>query len=346
MTNPNNRAIVLGQKSQITINNTEIIQRGLDLADTLQMAFPRFSLKGPPLCLGGFSTPALAIEFSEDHNQIAVGYGDSIIRLWNVQDGSLNSILNGHDSRVLSLAFIPNSNFLLSGSWDNTIRLWNLNTGETEKIFKKHTQAVHCVKISPDSQWIATASGDGKIIVWDIETGEIIHFLGGHRYSVNCIEFSPDGQFLVSGSIDGTWRLWKLDEERELISGETNKIPIYSLTLVDNGTRLVTAGKENILRIWDLYIGQESVIYYGHTAAVRCLSSTRGQFPVLLSGSEDGSLRLWNTRTGASANQQFHQTNWIYCAAMTLDCAEICAGGEDGVVRLWKLNIHDLNISN
>ena len=344
MADPNYRTIVLRNNSQMIISNSGLIKRGLDLADSLQSAFPKLSLKGPPLTLGDFSSPVLALEFSKKIDIIAAGYGDSLIRLWNVHDGSLSSILEGHDSRIMSLAFFPNNNYLASGSWDQTIRIWNLKMGGPEKILRKHSQAVHCVKVSPDGKCIASAGGDGKIIIWEIDTGKFVSVLKGHRYSVNCIEYSPDGQFLISGSSDGTWRLWKLNEERAILSGATKKTPIYSLALVENGTHLVTAGKDNLLRIWDLNIGLEIESYQGHTAAVRCLKSSKGHIPVLMSGSEDGSLRLWNTKTGVSANQQFHQSNWIYCAAMTPECTEISAGGEDGIVRLWKLDNLDLDI--
>ena len=48
--------------------------------------------------------------------------GDSTVKIWNPNTGSLINTLIGHADWVNSLAALPNGN-LASGSWDKTVNM-------------------------------------------------------------------------------------------------------------------------------------------------------------------------------------------------------------------------------
>jgi WD40 repeat protein len=64
-----------------------------------------------------------------------------------------------------------------------------------------------------------------------------------------------------------------------------------------------------------------------------CSSSTR-----IVSGSGDGTVRLW-TLDGKPAAEPFKgHHRWIKSVAFSPDGTRIVSGGDDGTVRLWMLD--------
>ena len=58
-------------------------------------------------------------------DQVAAGYANGSVRMWNHQDGQCILTLSGHKSAVSALAFSEDGNFLASGSHDTDIVLWD-----------------------------------------------------------------------------------------------------------------------------------------------------------------------------------------------------------------------------
>ncbi len=59
---------------------------------------------------------------------LACGSDDSIIRLWDLNDGQLLNYQFKHTNSVRSIAFTTTGHALISGGDDAIIRVWDLNT--------------------------------------------------------------------------------------------------------------------------------------------------------------------------------------------------------------------------
>jgi WD40 repeat protein len=66
------------------------------------------------------------IAVSPDRGLVAVGYSDTIVRLWDIHTGQLVDHLTGHTDCVSSVVFTPDGNGLISGSEDLTAKHWDL----------------------------------------------------------------------------------------------------------------------------------------------------------------------------------------------------------------------------
>lgn len=60
------------------------------------------------------------------HLQIASGYADGTVRIWDIEKGSCETTLNGHRGSVTVLRYNKLGSLLASGSKDCDIILWDV----------------------------------------------------------------------------------------------------------------------------------------------------------------------------------------------------------------------------
>jgi len=166
-----------------------------------------------------------SVAISPDGRLVAAGSLDTIVRLWDVETGTLLERLRGHKDSVYSVAFTPDGRGLVSGSLDKTLKYWELNTTALKELadgtalrrgekyakcslnFVGHKDYVLSVAISHDGQWVVSGSKDRGVQFWD-KNGVAQLMLQGHKNSVISIDLSPTGGQLATGSGDWQARVW------------------------------------------------------------------------------------------------------------------------------------------
>jgi phospholipase A-2-activating protein len=93
------------------------------------------------------------------------GSMDKAVRIYSLE-GTLISILRGHEGGVISLAFTGDGKHLLSGSWDGTARVWDLATAKCIHTLSGHENGV-CVLGLPDGVVVTGSTGrqEGNSVV-------------------------------------------------------------------------------------------------------------------------------------------------------------------------------------
>lgn len=148
--------------------------------------------------------------YSPDCAVVAAGCDDNTIKLWNVVEGEVFRILEGHSNRIWATAFSKEKDLLASGGDDKIVMLWDWKRGDLLHSLSGHSEFVSSVAFSPNGEILASSSGDQSIKLWDINEGNCIETLVGHESWIWSISFSPDGKLLVSASKDETIKLWDL----------------------------------------------------------------------------------------------------------------------------------------
>ena len=77
----------------------------------------------PTQTLKGHSSWVYTVAVSSQSQIFASASYDGIIKLWNLDTGSLIKTIQAHGDAVSSLAIGPDGQTLASGSWDNRIKL-------------------------------------------------------------------------------------------------------------------------------------------------------------------------------------------------------------------------------
>ena len=86
--------------------------------------------------------------------------------------------------------------------------------------------------------------------------------------------------------------------------------------------------------ILDAISGNQMATLSGHMGQVSCLTfSSDGKS--LVSGSVDGSVKLWDMQTGEAVRTFYGQDDWFESVSISADCTRIASGSGKGRIFLW-----------
>src|SRR5439155_14238894 len=63
---------------------------------------------------------------------------------------------------------------------------------------------------------------------------------------------------------------------------------------------------------------------------------------LLVSGSNDGMIRLWDSLTAKQLDEIKAHSDWVVAVAISPDGKTVASGGKDGRVRLWEVSTRKL----
>ena len=301
------------------------------------------------------------LAFSEDGKTLAsVGWGRGTrFHVWDVDTGHEVSHFTGKQVSIRgrALAVSPNHRFVVSAG-RNKIFIWDTRTGSLQHTIEGREDLASSLAFSPDSKMLA--SGHATIRLWNVETGSQMSRLDGHTRIVNALTFSPDGKTLASGDSGGDIRLWNIgaggdqltlprllgtltSKSKPLPNKRTfteHKRPIKALDFNAEGTTLVSASRDNTIRLWDVDTGDSHLMTEGHTEQIVALGFLEDG-KTLASGSFDSTLRLWNTETKSQQLIPVKHRWFAFSFAFSKDGKTVAIGSVGNDVQLWNIDTEE-----
>ena len=211
-----------------------------------------------------------------------------------------------------------------------TVGIWMYDgqTGE-ELGVPGYTDFVRSIAFSPDGKTFASPSKRTDIYLWDADTGKQKRIVTGPGASVRRLRFSPEGRALASASARPSIDLWNpyTGEHRLRLTGD-------NMVFSPDGASLVTISGGDLL-LWDTLTGQQKQIFIGHSSGIgSVLFSPDGA--MLASAGKDGTVSLWNTRTGHQTDIPTKKHGNVEMPFSFSPDGEIFASGSaDGTISLW-----------
>lgn len=287
------------------------------LSSTIQIECEKF-IQFPP------SSLTAAIQ----DNRIAISTGNSV-QIWDrlLKEKSSEFAVNDVD------AFAFHGNYLVScNSRSEEIKLWNLlKPNILPKSFRGHTCEVTSVAIQDET--IVSGSYDKMICVWHRDSGERLAVLKGHNQSVTSVAIRDD--VIVSASDDRTIRVWDRDSGECLAVHQAAGSDSFGAIAIHENIVAAALYKESLegaVQVWDRLSGK-IIEFREHTETVNSIAL---QDNLLITGSNDRTLRIWNRFTGKCLKTISNHTSWIDSVAIEGDT--IVAVSCDKRVSIYKIH--------
>ncbi|MEZ6187891.1 MAG: sigma-70 family RNA polymerase sigma factor [Planctomycetota bacterium] len=253
-----------------------------------------------------------------------------------------------HTDVINALALDPAGGRVASASHDGTVRIFDLASGAGERVLQDpRGEWATAVAWHPSGRWLASGhyAFAAGLRLWDPQTGEALR--GIKESNVTCLSMHPRRPLLVSG---GDWvSLWDL-ETGELIrtyGDEREQRQVTRVAISPDGARLAVATSTRLrfkgasktagvaaLRVYDLETAQLLAARRLAEPSTWGLTwSPDGQR--LLTGHEDGGLRLWGSLLEPEAQLLAHE-GVIRDVAFSPDGARFYAASRDRRVSEWS----------
>jgi WD40 repeat protein len=314
------------------------------------------------------ATPIRSVQFLPD-NRTLVFSGDD--KAATIADTNVLAAFPVHTGGATGIFLHPNGTQALSAGKDKTVRLWDLATQKEVKGFGPFPEAVTNLTVSRD--FAAFAVGLGKTAkVLQVGDGKELATLN-HPAEVTSLGFNADRTRIVTGASDNLTRVWEVSTGRELqafseagavrsavflpnqpaqvLTGADKNLtlqtqtltrlvaaspsPLRAATITANGSHVLAAGDDHLVRLVNAGSGNEERKCEGATAPLFTVATSKN-VQLIASGGADKTVRLYTFNdakllgtipaSSAIRGLSFHPTLPLLSGIL-----------EDGAVQTWNI---------
>ncbi|RIB02627.1 WD40 repeat-like protein [Gigaspora rosea] len=184
----------------------------------------------------------------------------------------------------------------------------------------------------------SASSGNGALTVKRTSGLQApIMLLSGHQGDIFTIRFDPTGQHLASGSFDRNILLWNTYGDclnYGLLKGHNGAI--MELQWSRDSSKIYSCATDKTVSVWDVTTGMRIKKFKGHTSYVNSVCAARRGNEIIVSGSDDGTIKIWDLRQKDAVDTFSHQyqiTATCFSEAGDL----VFSGSLDNDIAAWDL---------
>ena len=274
-----------------------------------------------------------SVAMSADGRYVVSGARDATARIWDAITGRCLRTFDRHAAPVTTVALTKGGSHLLSGSEDTTVKLWRMGSDKARYM----APLVLCRALRSEEALTLRSAFDEALARAHKALGENDAVTAAARVRE---ARELQGYRRNSQAMEAWFRLYrKLPRTRlagawEGVSFEGHQGKVAAIRLNADATRFVSAGEDQVLRLWETVTGKCLRTLKGHGAALNSVSLT-GDGRFALATNEGGSLVLWDLETGRRKRLFQH-------LGLSIEAACITGDGRFAVSVGWQATLWDV----
>ncbi|CAN9511190.1 unnamed protein product [Ophioblennius macclurei] len=267
-------------------------------------------------------------------------YSGTVV-VWNHESQAIVKTFELCDLPVRVVRFIARKHWLIAGADDMQIRVFNYNTLERVYMFEAHSDYIRCIAVHPTQPYILTSSDDMLIKLWDWDKKWICsQVFEGHTHYVMQIVINPkDNNQFASASLDRTIKVWQLGSKTPNFTLEGHEKGVNCIDYYNGGDKpyLISGADDRLVKIWDYQNKTCVQTLEGHAQNVTCVNY-HPELPIILTGSEDGTVRVWHSNTYRLENTLNYGMERAWCICGLQGSNNVAVGYDEGsiIIKLGR----------
>ncbi len=298
--------------------------------------------------------PVRALAFSADGRWFASGGDDAWVCVWQISGTEwqrvkvIRSADGGHGARITALTFSPDSKYLASASADTFVKVWQSGDFSWRWTGNAHDRGVLAIAFTPDSKTILSVTETGWLRRWTPEEKVSANiqqeFYKDKPETVTAVAFNQEATLVAISGLDRYIRVYETSPSVATASADRPKVRIdrqsenvTALAFHPTDDKLVSASKDNLIKVWNLKTAQGIRSVNLHNAEIKGLAfHPKGN--VLATIGADKLIRFWQPDDGQVLDPIKGATEEIVALAFSPDSSNLFSASRDGYVRMWKLD--------
>lgn len=319
--------------------------------------------------LGGHKSWVTAVAFSPRATFVATASRDGTGRVWAIGKVQPVSVLADHTNPLTDISFSPNGEMVATASSDRTARVWKADTGAVLSTLAGHRDAVTGVRFV-DNIDLITGSRDATVRRWYIVNAPLLKLVTDLPQPIARARF-VNAQRIEAVTADGTRLLTTRDgavvergrapvteparsregteatiEQNDVLlrrpDGHVLRLvghtgPVMSVRFSQDGSRVVTASRDNDARVWNARTGASLLTLRAHFGVVRDASFSPDGRWIVTAGPQTAG--LWDATSGVRLFFLYGHLKPLSTASFDATGTRIITGGLDGQLRYYLCEI-------
>lgn len=278
------------------------------------------------------------IRFHADGTMLASCGADRSIRFWDSETGQPSGPLFDHGEHVRGIAFSSDGRTLASIGNDDTVQIWDYAARRQLPPLIEHVKYLEAIEFSPQNELLAFVSqGGGEVQLWDFRSRTTRHIWRSGADAVRSIAFTPDARSVVLGYESGRVKFYDVTSGTERIR-LFEKHSAHALAFARKSPVFAVGGADGVVILQDTETYAIIHELVGHAGRICALAFSPDE-QILLSASEDGTIRSWDVASGGLQGVYRGTQNRAFTSmAFRPDGRMFAAASDNGLVYLWSTN--------
>lgn len=273
-------------------------------------------------------------------NTLVTGSTDRTVRVWDIEQGECIGVLRGHTSTVRCMAIVKRPAGFYQKRYPKVVR----PTFNSLDLFGD-VQEEQRLQEDDDTYLVITGSRDHTLKVWSLPLASSPSLSSGSTKTKSKSKSTSTANpgalsSILRGGGERSLSVSTVSEEEEEEMEEmeemqqhrrtTNLPPLVPLAPLANRS----LGDDEAASLHPVRMLDEACLmtFQGHEQAVRAIAAEN---ETVVSGSYDGSVRVWSLITGECSHRLLGHRDKIYSVAYDDGIKRIASGSMDETVRVW-----------
>jgi WD40 repeat protein len=244
---------------------------------------------------------AVAVAPAPTGSLFAAMLEDTSVRIIDAATRQTVKTFTGHPQPAYAVTWSSDGSYIATGDESARIFIWDVHTGQKIRtIYGDHQRGIQHLSFNYPHTMLMSTGKDDVVNVYSFSTGKRVAQVLGQGANLYGACFHPkQGDTFITATLTPSSRLYRIGPEGakivNFLTGHAN-LGMLDINWNGQGTRAITAGKDNTAIIWDVKTYQRQGTLKGHSDWV-----WQAQFApsgnIAATSSPDRTVRIWDTHS-------------------------------------------------